>query len=246
LRFALKISYDGNGFYGWQVQPFVRTVSGILMDVLCDLYGKKAGEIKLYGASRTDAGVHAKAQIAHFDAPSERFNPQKLLPAINIKLPDDVRILEIKEVSEDFHARFSAKGKVYCYYISSVSDVFSRRYSMQLKKMPSVRKLNELSLMFTGQHGFTAFSVKESIKDAAICNINQSRWDETISGGLCYTISGDHFMHNMVRMLVGAMLDCERGLFDSADLKNMLNSGIKTHQFKTVSGRGLFLMQVLY
>lgn len=234
MRLFIKIKYDGSKFCGFQRQKNVRTVQKEIEEVLSHYYNI---DIKIKGAGRTDAGVHALGQTATFDVPYFKRNLKKYLN----KNLNNIKVRKIKIVSDDFHARFSAKGKVYFYKIK-LNDKGKDPYCLKVNNV-DLKKMQMVSKLFIGEHDFKNF-VSGSRDDykTIIYNIKFYRFFNT----LIIKFVGAGFFRYMVRNLVGAMLDVGRGKKDISCVKNMLLYPDEVKQLSTVLPNGLYLYKVLY
>jgi len=224
-RFALLLSYNGAFFSGWQVQPGRATVQGELETAI----GKITGEnVRITGASRTDAGVSAIGQVAHLDI-KHNFNKYKMLRSINSLTSSDIVVKSIVNVEDTFHARYAALGKRYRY--TTEGDVL---------------KLREIADLFTGEHNFAAFAVTRSVPDNPVCTIWRSEWHRAGNGVVIYIIEGDRFLHKMVRMIVGAQLSYGRGRLTRDALERMLRSGERDLRWRVAPAERLLLERIFY
>lgn len=241
-RYLLKISYDGTSFHGWQVQPNGITVQ----QTLCEASGKMLGtQISVTGCSRTDAGVHAKEFFCHFDF-EKCLPPSAFIDGLNSLLPLSVRVIDAKTVSGDFHARYSAKGKTYSYYIdtSAVQSPFSSRYSLHYPYELDVDKMNEFCNTLVGKHDFAGFSsskrtVEDTVRTVSECFVKRE------DNFIVLTVTADGFLYNMVRIIVGTAIEAGRGKLDEK-ITEIINSLDRADAGDTVPAKGLFLEKVYY
>ena len=257
MRLKLFIKYNGKNYHGWQIQNDRISVCEEIQLVLTKLYGNH--KIQLHGSSRTDAGVHALRHTAHFEAFDKRFTPNTLLKALNANLPEDIRINGCQIVSENFHSRFDSKGKIYRYYISSHNNPFNNILSYNTRVLPDINILRTICPVFLGTHNFSAFAITKSIMNKnPNCTIFESRWDLSPQGDIIYTISGNRFLHHMVRMIVGAQLDLESNKLFNEDIIRFLETGQRCppsfdssssnnrSQIKVAPASGLVLINAFY
>jgi tRNA pseudouridine38-40 synthase len=242
-RIRTIISYDGTNYVGWQVQPNGVSVQSLLEKALYELTGE---QIRVEGSGRTDSGVHAKAQVAHFDT-NARMNADKFAIAMNMHLPPDIRVLYSEETDPSFHARFSAKRKTYQYTVQlgSHADVFHRTTSLHLHYMPDITSMQKAAAYVVGTHDFNAFKCADSSMENTVRTIERSEW---LRNGnlLVYTVEGNGFLYNMVRILVGTMLEIGSGKRKPEDLLNAINSGNRKDAGATAPAHGLCLCRVVY
>lgn len=239
----LKLEYDGTNFCGWQKQINGRTVETVLQNAIESIVKEK---IKLIGCSRTDSGVHAKEYIATFKTNS-RIPEKKFRDAINTKLPKDVVILDSEEVPEEFHSRYHTKGKTYCYtiYNSELPKAMGRDYIYQYKWKLDVDKMIEASKYFIGNHDFNAFrslggSVKTTVR--TIWDIKFKIDKELIK----IYVSGDGFLYNMVRIIVGTLIMVGRDKIEPYDIIEIIESKDRKRAGKCAPAGGLCLEKVFY
>lgn len=242
-RIRLIISYDGTNYVGWQVQPNGVSVQALLEKALFELTGE---QIRMEGSGRTDSGVHAKAQVAHFDTEA-RMAADKFAIAMNMHLPPDIRVLFSEECDPTFHARFSAKRKVYSYSVQlgPHADVFLRTTSLHLHYMPDVESMQKAAAAVIGTHDFNAFKCADSSMENTVRTITRSEWNRN-GNLLVYTVEGNGFLYNMVRILVGTMLEIGSGKRPVSDMENAIETGSRTSAGATAPARGLRLERVIY
>ncbi len=242
-RMLLKISYDGTSYHGWQVQPNGITVQEVLCSSLTKLLGKKTDAV---GASRTDAGVHAKEFCCHIDC-EENIPQSAFLRGLNSLLPKDIAVNECVEVDKDFHARYSCKGKTYVYriYNSNKKNPFEGRYAWQIERRLDVCKMNEFCKALVGTYDFYAFSssgrtVENTVRTVSECTaVRQGDF-------VLLSITADGFLYNMVRIIVGTAVEVSDGKINTKDILNILNSKKRELAGVTAPPQGLFLEKTHY
>lgn len=242
-RIRLIISYDGTNYVGWQVQPNGVSVQSLLEKALFELTGE---QIRVEGSGRTDSGVHAKAQVAHFDT-NARMDAGKFAAAMNMHLPADIRVLYSEECDPSFHARFSAKQKEYAYTVQlgPHADVFHRTTCLHLHYMPDESAIQIAAKSVLGTHDFNAFKCSGSSMENTVRTITRSEW--TRSGQfLVYHVEGNGFLYNMVRILVGTMLEIGSGKRPASDMEKAIKSGSRSDAGATAPAHGLCLERVIY
>ncbi|MEZ5306261.1 MAG: tRNA pseudouridine(38-40) synthase TruA [Pyrinomonadaceae bacterium] len=249
MNYKLLIQYDGTDFHGWQVQNDLRTVQGELERVLSLL---DEGEVNVAGSGRTDAGVHAEGQVASLRLRRE-FEPEKLREAINGNSFKDLRILNTETVSDDFHARFSAKGKTYVYRVlnTNVMSPFWVRYAHHERRPLDVGRMSEASRLFLGEHDWTAFSNAKSDSENKVRTIHElvvrSVWDARSRASMIeFEISGNGFLRYMVRSIVGTLLEVGRGEKDNETVETAIVTGNRDLAGVTAPAHGLTLKEVQY
>ena len=242
-RIRLIISYDGTDYVGWQVQPNGVSVQALLEKALYELTGET---IRVEGSGRTDSGVHAKAQVAHFDT-NARMDAGKFAVAMNMHLPPDIRVLYSEECDPSFHARFSAKRKQYAYTVQlgAHADVFHRLTSLHLHYMPDEAAMQRAAQAVLGTHDYNAFKCAGSSMENTVRTVTRSDW--TREGNLLiYRVEGNGFLYNMVRILVGTMLEIGSGKRPETDMRSAIESGRRSDAGATAPAHGLCLERVIY
>lgn len=249
MNFKLTIQYDGTDFHGWQMQHELRTVQGELTKALSLIEG---GAVVVHGSGRTDAGVHAEGQVAHVNLQRE-ITAEKLRSAINGNVEKDVRVMDARVVAPEFHARYSALEKTYCYRIvnSHVISPFWLRYAHQEARALDLRRMSEVAQFFVGTHDWTAFSSAQSDSETKIrtltCLAVGQRDDERAGGAIIeITVSADGFLRYMVRSIVGTLLAVGRGEMDCALVSRAINEGDRSLVAATAPACGLTLKSVRY
>lgn len=249
MNYKLLLQYDGTEFHGWQVQNDQRTVQGELERVLSLL---EDSEVHVAGSGRTDSGVHAEGQVANAKL-NRSFKPDKLRSAINGNAWPDLRVLKVEQVDDDFHARFSARGKTYVYRVinSDTMSPFWVRYA-HLEKVPlDLDKMNKASRFFLGEHDWTAFSSAQSDSENKVRTIEELRidstWDQRANASLLeFKITGNGFLRYMVRSIIGTLLEVGRGEKDSDTIQNAIVTRDKNLVGATAPANGLTLKEVYY
>ena len=242
-RILLTISYDGTAYHGWQVQPNAQTVQSVMCDALEQILKRK---VSLTGTSRTDAGVHAREFTCHFDC-DNNIPDSAFLRGLNAILPPDIAVTDCKTVENDFHARYNAKGKTYCYniYNSNKKDAFKSRYSWQIERNLDVDKMNEFAKQIIGTHDFYAFSssgrsVEDTVRTISECYVTKNGDDIKL------TVTADGFLYNMVRIIVGTAVAVSDGRINPSDTLDILESKQRDKAGVTAPAHGLFLEKVHY
>lgn len=244
MRIKCTIAYDGTGFAGYQVQPNKRTVQGDVEAALTRLH--KGQSIKISASGRTDAGVHAKGQVIHFDT-HLNIPEDKWVVAMNAHLPDDLVILQAERMSSDFHARYDATGKEYRYFInqSKKRDPFLRHYAYHYTYPINVNLMEKAAVSLIGTHDFTSFcSAKTEVEDKVRTLETIDFFEE--NGLLVVRFVGNGFLYNMVRILVGTLLEAGRGEREPSTFKEILDKKDRQYAGKTAPGHGLYLWEVFY
>ena len=249
MNFKLLLQYDGTEFHGWQIQDELRTVQGELTRVLTLLDGRS---VTVHGSGRTDAGVHAEGQVASVELKRD-ITPQKLRNAINGNLPADVRVLFADWAPDDFHARYSARSKTYCYRIvhgPTVSPFWSR-YALQEARSLDLERIRSTAPMFLGEHDWTAFSAAQSDAESRVRNIFRcdvdDHWSARARGHLIeISVTANGFLRYMVRSIAGTLLAVGRGELDENAIKRAIDEGTRELIGATAPPYGLTLRSVQY
>jgi tRNA pseudouridine38-40 synthase len=249
MNYRLTIQYDGTDFHGWQVQSNQRTVQGELEKILGMLEGSP---VHVAGSGRTDAGVHAEGQVASIKL-TKNFAPDKLRAAINGNSRQDLRVLQIEETDEAFHARFSARGKTYIYRVinSPVSSPFWSRYAIHDARFLDIERMKEATGCFLGTHDWTAYSAAQSDAETRVRTITEftveTRWDSRAQAQILeFYITADGFLRYMVRSIVGTVLEAGRGEKDFDTIQTAIKSGDRRLAGATAPAKGLTLLKVYY
>ena len=243
-RIKIVLAYDGTDYVGWQVQNNGRSIQSALEKAAEILSGEKT---KIIGAGRTDSGVHARGQAAHFDTTLVSLPPEKYCFALNARLPKDIRVLSSTLVNPSFHARFDALERVYRYYLLPGLPVspFEYRYCLPVKRALDLKRLRELSLPLSGTHDFTVFSAAGDKNKSKVRNISRAIFYPQ-GRYLVFEIAGSSFLWKMVRSLVGTMLELEEKGAGPKDMEELLNSRDRSLAGVTAPAWGLFLEKVVY
>lgn len=244
-NYKLVIQYDGSRYYGWEHQPNQDTVQGELEKAVMESFGMR--EIpSIYGAGRTDAGVHAKGMVASMKLESS-LSPAAIKKQINLHLPEDIAVLDVKTASANFHARYSAVGKHYrytCHY-GAVRNVFRRKYVLELEEQPDLEKMQQAARILVGKHDYAAFCKLSEGYSSTIRVVDEISIREQ-DGFYYFDFHGTGFMRNMVRILVGTLLEVGYGKIPLDEMNDILVSKERSKAGYTVAACGLCLMKVDY
>ena len=245
-RIRLQLSYDGTDFHGWQLQPGLVTIQGTLEEILAGIEGKP---VHVAGSGRTDAGVHALAQVAAFTLENP-IPADNLRKALNRLLPPAIRILSACEAEPGFHPRFDATAKTYEYRIYRGETVapFDYRYVYHHPYPLQVEAMMEAALVLTGEHDFTAFAAADHLEKPGKSKVRRVFHStlERRADHLIYRVRGSGFLKHMVRNIVGVLREVGKGNLDSADVLARLQPGCGIPPGPTAPARGLFLISVEY
>jgi len=242
MRYFVTLSYDGTRFHGWQIQPNGISVQGELQRGLSLLLRQ---EIVVTGAGRTDAGVHAKMMVAHFDIESE-IDCKQLAYKLNKLLPQDIAILHIEPVSDDMHARFSATLRTYYYYIHTEKSPFERHYSCELHYPLDFKKMNEAARILLEYEDFGAFCKSHADVKTTLCHVTCAEWHQTSPSTWYFEISANRFLRNMVRAVVGTLIEVGRGRMTIDDFRKVIEGKRRTEAGESMPGNALFLVDIKY
>ena len=250
MNYRLTIQYDGTDFAGWQVQGRgERTVQGELQRALALIEGR---EVAVHGAGRTDAGVHAEAQVASVRLERE-FTPEKLCAAVNGNVGRDLRVIEARVAPEDFHARFSARGKTYCYRVFNepFASPFFVRYAHHEARRLDIERMQTCARLFVGTHDWTAFSaaqsdVRDRVRTITSLEVTERRSESGRGRLIEITASAEGFLRYMVRSIAGTLLAVGRGELEEATVARAIESGERSLAAATAPAHGLTLLRVHY
>jgi tRNA pseudouridine38-40 synthase len=242
----LVLHYDGAGFHGWQQQPGLRTVQGVVEEALERLSGSRVAAL---GSGRTDAGVHARGQSVGVHVPP-RWAPRELRRALNALLPRDVWVAAAAEMRPEFHARYSAVSRRYAYYVGLDDDAaspFRRQREYAFRHRLELDALDAAAALVAGEHRFLAFAVRGTAPsdDDHRCNVIGARWERR-AGGLVFRVTANRFLHQMVRFLVGTMLDIASGRRPPGDMLDLLGATDNSGVSPPAPPHGLYLECVEY
>ena len=246
MRYFMTFSYDGSDFKGYQRQPRDRTVQGELESVLKKLNGDK--DVSVVASGRTDAGVHAMNQKAHFDLEVE-LDCDKLLHSMNSMLPEDIHIKTLESVSDNFHARFDATGKEYVYLINMGEyNPLERKYVYQHNKKLDVAEMQRAMKYLEGTHSFKAFTKVDEEKDDYVRTLSQTNMIRDLKdvNEITLVFIGTGFLRYMVRNIVGTLIEIGEGKRRSEEIIEILKSEDRTMAGKTANPEGLYLKNVFY
>ena len=243
-RYKIAISYDGTEYYGWQIQPRERTVQEEIEKAISRITGQQT---RVHGSGRTDQGVHAREQIAHFDL-SEAAPPKSLVASLNAVLPTDIRLLRLQKVPGDFDARRHAVNKEYRYFIwnHAVVPPFLRLYRAHVVGKLDLKAMRDAAAQLVGSHDFASFTanpnreIESTVRNLTELNI-RPRGNEVV-----VIARGDGFLYKMVRSICGFLIRVGEGAIDPCQAKEILESRVRTALVPTAPAHGLFLWRVTY
>jgi len=241
LRYFIEFAYNGKNYHGWQSQPNATSVQETLGKAISVIL---RSEIELMGAGRTDTGVHAKQMFAHFDT-EETLENDFLVAKLNSYLPKDIVIYRIIQVSEEAHARFDAVKRTYEYHIHTYKNAFENESSWYVFQNLDLEKMNSAAKMLFDFQDFQCFSKVNTDVKTYNCKIIEANWQQK-GEKLIFTIAADRFLRNMVRAIVGTLVEIGSGKKALEDFKNIIESKDRTQAGTSVPAHGLYLTKVEY
>ncbi|MEP2687791.1 tRNA pseudouridine(38-40) synthase TruA [Maribacter dokdonensis] len=241
MRFFIQFSYFGKAYHGWQNQPNAITVQEVLEKAMSKLLNSP---VALMGAGRTDTGVHAKMMYAHFDVDSLGDIPEYVF-RLNSYLPNDIAVDRIFEVEDDAHARFHATSRTYEYHITKSKDPFSTDLAYFVKKDLDIELMNDAAELLLGKKDFECFSKSNTDVFTNICDLREAQW-KLENNTLVFTITADRFLRNMVRAIVGTLINVGLGKYSPDYVNTILKSKDRTMAGVSVPAKGLYLTSIVY
>ena len=241
-RYFIYMAYDGTNYHGWQIQPNGVSVQECLMKALSTLLQH---EVDVTGAGRTDAGVHAKLMVAHFDSEiilDEAFMVEKL----NRLLPQDIVVYRLRAVHPDAHARFDATSRKYQYFVTTTKQPFNRQYRCRLFHKPDFEQMNMAAKTLFDYTDFTSFSKLHTDVKTNNCRIMHAEWTQVDDETWVFTIQADRFLRNMVRAVVGTLLEVGKGKLTIDGFRRVIEQKDRCQAGTSVPGNALFLVDVTY
>ena len=242
MRYFIQLSYDGTAYHGWQIQPNGVSVQETLQKGLSTILRQP---VEVVGAGRTDAGVHARMMVAHMDS-ADVLDTSQLCYKLKKLLPPDIAVQRIWPVTDDMHARFSATSRTYHYHIHMNKSPFLRHYSWQVNYPLDFEKMNEAARRLLDYEDFTSFSKTQTDTKTNICHITEARWEEVEQGSWMFTITANRFLRNMVRAIVGTLMEVGRGRMSVEEFCQVIERKDRCSAGESVPGHALFLVDVGY
>lgn len=252
MRYFIQLSYDGTEYHGWQVQPNGVSVQEVLQKALSTLLRQPT---EVTGAGRTDAGVHASMMVAHFDWPAAHegeggeekpLDCTQLTYKLNRLLPPDVAVQAVRPVGPEMHARFSATQRTYHYYIHTRKDPFLRGYSWQVNVPLDFALMNEAAQVLLEYSDFTSFSKTGTDVKTNICQLTEARWEQLKPGEWRFTVSANRFLRNMVRAIVGTLVEVGRHRMTISQMRHAIEAKDRQRAGESVPGHALYLTNIEY
>lgn len=241
-RYFIYLAYDGTAYHGWQIQPNGISVQECLMKALAILLRR---EVEVIGAGRTDAGVHASLMVAHFDS-EQPLDTVLIIDKLNRLLPPDISVYRLRPVRSDAHARFDATARMYKYYVTTAKIPFDRQYRCRLFQAPDFERMNETARTLFDYTDFTSFSKLHTDVKTNNCKIMQAAWTQVDEVTWVFTIQADRFLRNMVRAVVGTLLEVGRGKLTMEGFRQVIERKDRCQAGTSVPGNALFLVDVSY
>ena len=242
MRYFIALSYDGGRYHGWQVQPNGNSVQAEMEKALTVLLRKP---VSIVGAGRTDAGVHARKMVAHFDSDSE-IDCGNLVYKLNRFLPYDISVCSAEHVPDDMHARFSATLRTYHYYIHLRKDPFVRAYSCAIHYDLDFELMNRAAAMLTEYSDFGAFCKSNSDVKTTLCDVRSAAWHQVSPCSWYFEISANRFLRNMVRAVVGTLIEVGRHRMTLPEFRKVVEGKARTEAGESMPGHALFLEDIKY
>lgn len=242
-RYFIYLAYEGTNYHGWQIQPNGVSVQACLMKALSTYL---RAEIDVVGAGRTDAGVHAALMVAHFDYDGELQDLSLLADKLNRLLPPDISVFRVCEVKPDAHARFDATSRTYKYYVTTTKSPFNRHLKYKIHGTLDFEAMNEAARTLFDYTDFTSFSKLHTDAKTNNCKIMHARWTKQGENDWVFTIQADRFLRNMVRAIVGTLLEVGRGKLTVEGFRKVIQEKDRCRAGTSVPGHALFLVDVSY
>lgn len=242
MRYFVTFSYNGGRYHGWQIQPNGDSVQQQLQHALTLLLRQ---DITVTGAGRTDAGVHARKMVAHFDC-HEAVDCQQLVYKLNKLLPYDIAVSQVEQVADDLHARFSATSRMYRYYLHTIKSPFLSFTSCELHYPLDFNKMNEAAGLLLDYEDFGAFCKSHADVKTTLCHVTAAQWHQTSPTTWYFEIRANRFLRNMVRAVVGTLIDVGRGRVSIDDFKKIVEGKKRTEAGESMPAHALFLEDITY
>lgn len=245
-RYKIKVAYDGTNYSGWQVQPQHRTVQGEIERLLAEMTCQK--HVRVESSGRTDTGVHARAQVAHFDLEKPLKDTRYFQRGLNAQLDRDIRISTLAKVSPDFHARFSAVGKEYRYFIYNglIVPPTKRLYRLQEGRPLDIERMRAAAALLVGEHDFAPFAANRKVPIKSTVRTIHSLYVRKHGSDITLEVQGNGFLYKMVRGLAGFLIHVGMGRLEPEAALDILDHGKRTAKVQTAQPQGLFLWKVFY
>lgn len=240
MRYKIELAYHGSNYAGWQIQPNAPTVQATIDKALSTICNQP---IETMGCGRTDSGVHAKFFVAHFDGPNAL--PNDIAHRLNKMIPSDIHVLGVAACHPEFHARFDATLREYEYHIQAKKDPFAPNTFWWYAQNLDVQAMNQCAAMLLGEKSFLAFCKGEAPNNNPVCTVYLAQWQSS-DHGYIFTIQANRFLRNMVRAIVGTLIDVGLGKLSVPEFKQILDTGNRSDAGASVPAEGLYLTRVTY
>lgn len=241
-RYFIYLAYDGTNYHGWQIQPNGSSVQECLMKALATFLRR---EVEVIGAGRTDAGVHASLMVAHFDN-EEELDTLIVTDKLNRLLPPDISVFKVCRVKKDAHARFDATARTYKYYVTTTKYPFNRQYRCRVYGTLDFKLMNRAAVTLFDYSDFTSFSKLHTDVKTNLCRIMHAEWTQVDDTTWVFTIQADRFLRNMVRAIVGTLLEVGRGKLTVEGFRQIIEQQDRCKAGTSAPGNALFLVNVEY
>jgi tRNA pseudouridine38-40 synthase len=242
-RFKFELAYNGKHFFGWQKQPKQISIQEVIEFSLSKLFQDK---IEVVGCGRTDTGVHANYYVLHTDLPEDKFSCQDLKYKLNKMLPESIAIYKVDKVASDFHARFDATQRTYRYFIHFEKNPFLTDKSLLINNQLDFNKMNVAAKKLIGKKDFTSFSKLHTDVKTNICDLVDAKWIKADNESWYFEVLADRFLRNMVRAIVGTLLEVGEGKIAPEDIDTILELKNRSKAKKSVPAHALFLWNIKY
>ncbi len=243
MRYKIVLSYVGTKFHGWQIQPNKASIQESLENAVAIIQQE---DISIVGAGRTDTGVHAKNYVAHFDSRKEIIDTLLFLHKINSLVHKDIAVHSIEEVEADFHARFDALTRAYEYRIHTHKNPFLNERSFYYKVNFDIDKMNEASALLIQHKDFQCFSKAKTQVHTYLCDVYEAKWTKLNDNEYLFYIKANRFLRNMVRAIVGTLIEVGVGKISTSDVAHIIASKNRSNAGKSVPAEGLCLTEITY
>lgn len=242
-KFKITLEYDGSRYSGWQIQKSDRSIQGELLQAAAKVF--EAKQVEIYGAGRTDAGVHARGQVAHLEVAETRLTPEQIRMRMNDELSHDINILQLETAHPKFHARHDARSRSYTYQISKRRDAFGKKYLWWVRDPLDLRAMRDAAIRLEGFHDFRSFGSNEKEGQSTLVDLDRIEIQED-ADRIYIQITASHFLWKMVRRIVGVLVEVGRGKLTGQDVETFLKNNSREPARYTAPPSGLFLESVEY
>jgi len=244
MRYFITLSYDGTLYHGWQVQPNGNSVQQELERALSLLL--RLPDVRITGAGRTDAGVHAAMMVAHFDCGATALDCRQLAYKLNKLLPADIAVQSVDPVPADMHARFSATARTYHYYIHTAKAPFLRRYSCEMHYQLDFDQMNRAAAMLLEYDDFASFCKSHADVKTTLCHVTEAQWTPVTDVQWVFRITANRFLRNMVRAVVGTLVEVGRQRLTLDDFRRVVEGRRRSDAGESMPACALFLQNIVY